>query len=70
VLVFPYRVAPDRTIEVAVFQRANGGYWQGIAGGGDEGETPERAARREASEEAVSKPPGAGSLSSPFCRCR
>ncbi len=52
VLVFPYRVAPDRPIEVAVFQRANGGYWQGIAGGGDEGETPERAARREASEEA------------------
>jgi dATP pyrophosphohydrolase len=52
VLVFPYRVTLDCTVEVAVFQRANGGYWQGIAGGGDEGETPEQAARREAFEEA------------------
>jgi dATP pyrophosphohydrolase len=52
VLVFPYRASPDATVEVAVFQRANGGYWQGIAGGGDEGETPEQTARREASEEA------------------
>jgi dATP pyrophosphohydrolase len=52
VLVFPYRISLDGTAEVAVFQRANGGYWQGIAGGGDEGETPEQAARREAFEEA------------------
>jgi dATP pyrophosphohydrolase len=53
VLVFPYRISRDGTVEVAVFQRADGGYWQGIAGGGDEGETPEQAARREAFEEAA-----------------
>jgi dATP pyrophosphohydrolase len=59
VLVFPYRLSADRTLEVAVFQRANGGHWQGIAGGGDEGETPERAARREAFEEAgIATPEG------------
>lgn len=38
----------------ALFRRnePSGGYWQFIAGGGDSGETPLEAARREAQEEA------------------
>lgn len=39
---------------VAIFRRprATGGYWQGIAGGGEGDETPLAAAMREAGEEA------------------
>jgi dATP pyrophosphohydrolase len=33
-------------------RRRDAGYWQFIAGGGEDNETPEQAARREASEEA------------------
>lgn len=51
VLVFPYRVTPEG-IRYAVFRRTDGDYWQAIAGGGDEGETPLKAAQREALEEA------------------
>ena len=58
VLVYPYRVAADADPEVALFRRVDGGYWQGIAGGGDEGETPEDAARRETLEEAGIQPAG------------
>jgi ADP-ribose pyrophosphatase YjhB (NUDIX family) len=36
----------------AVFKRTDGGCWQGIAGGGEKGETPLQAAQREALEEA------------------
>lgn len=53
VLILPYyRI--DENIEYAIFQRieSSGGYWQGLAGGGEEGETPLEAARREAQEEA------------------
>lgn len=53
VLVFPFtKTGPG--FRFAVFRRniATGGYWQGIAGGGEEGERPEDAARREAAEEA------------------
>jgi len=39
-------------IEYAVFRRADEGWWQGISGGGEDDETPEQAARREAFEEA------------------
>ena len=61
VLVFPYRLVPDRAILYAVFQRgpATGGYWQGLAGGGEAGETPLAAARREACEEAGIAPSNA-----------
>ena len=52
VLVFPYAVAPDGVITYAVFRRADRGVWQVVAGGGEVGETPEEAARREAWEEA------------------
>ena len=54
VLVFPYRMTRDCVIEYAVFRRADatGGYWQAIAGGGEDEETPVEAAKREAWEEA------------------
>ncbi len=53
VLVLPYRIARN-SILYAIFRReaSTGGYWQGIAGGGESGESPLDAARREAFEEA------------------
>lgn len=55
----PFQVAVQfyrRTVlgnfEFAVFKRSDAGYWQLIAGGGEEGETPIQAAQREAQEEA------------------
>jgi dATP pyrophosphohydrolase len=54
VLVFPFRILPNSEILYAVFRRAisTGEFWQGIAGGGESGESPPDAARREAFEEA------------------
>jgi len=37
--------------EYAVFKRSDGGFWQGVAGGGEDKETPLEAARRETCEE-------------------
>ncbi len=51
VLVFPYRRAGD-TFEFAVLHRSDYDCWQGIAGGGEDDESPLDAARREAFEEA------------------
>jgi dATP pyrophosphohydrolase len=51
VLVLPYRRSGAR-FEYAVFRRADIGVWQGIAGGGENDETPDEAASREAFEEA------------------
>ena len=51
ILVHPYRMAPQGIIEYAVFQRADAGFWQGVAGGGEGDETPLQAARRETFEE-------------------
>jgi dATP pyrophosphohydrolase len=51
VLVLPYRLTPGG-IEYAVFRRSDGDYWQFVAGGGEDEETPLEAARREAFEEA------------------
>jgi dATP pyrophosphohydrolase len=51
VLVLPYRRSGER-LEYAVFRRADLGVWQGIAGGGEDDETPDEAARREVFEEA------------------
>ena len=56
VLVFPYRIAQDNGVLYAIFRRAGGGYWQGIAGGGEDGESPLEAAKREASEEGGVEP--------------
>jgi dATP pyrophosphohydrolase len=54
VLVLPYRITADGSIRYALLKRepSTGGYWQGIAGGGEDNETPMEAARRETFEEA------------------
>ena len=51
VLIFPF-CRTDKDFEYAIFRRTDAGYWQGIAGGGEGGETPLEAARREGEEEA------------------
>jgi dihydroneopterin triphosphate diphosphatase len=50
VLVLPYRMTGS-IIEYAILKRADLHYWQGIAGGGEDAETPLNAARREVFEE-------------------
>ena len=58
VLVLPFRVSARGGIEFAIFRRANypDECWQGIAGGAEQGETAEQAARREMFEEAAIPP--------------
>ena len=58
VLVLPYKITPDNEILYAVLKResSTGGYWQGIAGGGENGESPLEAAKRESHEEASIDP--------------
>lgn len=53
VLVYPYRKTREEGFEYALLKRSDAGYWQGIAGGGEDNETPLEAARREAYEEAA-----------------
>ena len=55
---FPFRKNSSGTFEYAIFRRSDAGYWQAIAGGGEDGESPAEAAKREALEEA-SIPPSA-----------
>jgi dATP pyrophosphohydrolase len=55
ILVFPYRRIGDK-FEFALFKRADDGDWQGIAGGGEDRETPLQAAIREAQEESGISP--------------
>ncbi|MCL2315462.1 MAG: NUDIX pyrophosphatase [Actinomycetia bacterium] len=50
VLVMPYAVAPGH-VSYGVLRRADGGQWQGVAGGADGVETPLEAATRETGEE-------------------
>lgn len=50
VLVLPYRRRSTH-FEYAIFRRADNGVWQGIAGGGEDDETPSAAAVRELLEE-------------------
>ena len=57
VLVYPYRRVDDGAFEYALLRRSDAGYWQAVAGGGEDDETPLEAARREAYEEA-GIPPG------------
>ncbi len=55
ILVLPYRRASDTEADVweyAVLRRSDYLCWQGIAGGGEDDETPLDAAKREAFEEA------------------
>src|SRR5215207_3715911 len=56
VLVFPYRLLADGGIEYALFRRADAGWWQGIAGGGEDDESTLAAAMRETWEEAGLRP--------------
>ncbi|MFE4018669.1 NUDIX domain-containing protein [Streptomyces sp. NPDC059101] len=51
VLVLPFRQT-EGCLLYALFRRSDGAYWQGVAGGGEAGEAPLQAARREAAEEA------------------
>ena len=51
VLILPFRRVKN-SFEFALFCRADNENWQGIAGGGEMGETPLEAAKREAFEEA------------------
>ena len=50
VLVIPFRRTPAGP-EFAVLKRSDAGYWQFVAGGGEDGEAPVQAAQRETKEE-------------------
>jgi len=52
VLIIPFRKTENHGFEYAIFKRADRSYWQGIAGGGEDDESPLHAAKREALEEA------------------
>lgn len=51
VLVIPYKIENDIPL-FCVFRRSDAGWWQFIAGGGEDDETPLEAAQRETFEEA------------------
>ncbi|MET7843207.1 NUDIX pyrophosphatase [Streptomyces sp. NPDC005356] len=50
ILVVPFRHVGDQ-LEFAVLRREDMNVWQAVAGGGEDNETPEQAALREATEE-------------------
>ena len=50
ILVIPFRWTAAGP-EFAVLKRSDANYWQFVAGGGEDGETPEQAAERETREE-------------------
>lgn len=52
VLLLPYRKLRD-SYEYLVFHRSDHAFWQGIAGGAEDTETPLEAVKREAFEEAA-----------------
>ncbi len=52
VLAACYRKVMEGVFAYALFKRSDAGYWQLIAGGGEDMETPEEAVKREAFEEA------------------
>lgn len=58
VLVLPFRRRGDGEIEYAIFKRGDrrDDCWQGVAGGAEDGESADQAARREAMEEAGTPP--------------
>ena len=50
ILSIPYRIVDNKPF-FCIFRRADSSYWQFIAGGGENGETPIEAAKRETIEE-------------------
>jgi len=52
VLTIPFVISENEKLEVVVFKRSDGRYWQFIAGGGENDEAVLEAAQREAYEEA------------------
>jgi len=52
ILVLPFRIRANRSVEYGVLRRSDAGVWQGIAGGGEADESPTQAAIRETEEEA------------------
>jgi dihydroneopterin triphosphate diphosphatase len=56
ILVIPFYKQKDGNVLYALFKREDMKVWQGIAGGGEKGESPIETARREASEEANISP--------------
>lgn len=51
VLVIPFYRAPDAETLYCVLRRADAGFWQWVAGGGEDAETPVETAIRETREE-------------------
>lgn len=51
VLVIPFRTGAESPPLFCALRRSDAGYWQWVAGGGETGETPIDAARRETREE-------------------
>ena len=56
VLVIPFFLTSSGNVEYAILKRSDAGYWQFIAGGGEDDETPLATAGREAHEEAGISP--------------
>ena len=55
ILSIPYRIVESKPM-FSIFRRTDSAYWQFIAGGGENGETPTQAAIRETTEEIGVKP--------------
>ena len=53
VLVLPFRWDNDGSVKFAILERAYGGGWGALSGGGEEEESPLEAAKRQASEKAA-----------------
>lgn len=51
VLVIPYRFDASGALQYGALKRSDSGVWQGVAGGGEEGESATDAAAREAEQE-------------------
>ena len=56
VAVLPYRTLSPGQFEFALMKRADAGFWQGVSGGGEDGETPLETAKRETFEETGIRP--------------
>lgn len=51
ILALPFRKVRPGEFEFAVLKRSDNGHWQGVAGGGEDDESPDQAAQRETQEE-------------------